>query len=341
MACILATVPDSVDDFPAFYSAAHHTSAVYSITRSETHRYFLPYLRIPTYAWMLQPVAAFSYKISREIWLGLLVAAMGFFVALWPADRKRILAALSCSVPVTLGLALGQDTIFVLLVAAVATFLWTRDRPLSAGLVIALLACKITFLPALAIPFIRSRRAAVGLALGLTVVFGVSFAIEPAWVSHYIALLRSPALDPETSKMMSLRSITSVLPFGNFVYPGGFVLLMIWMWRIAGRLAIVESVGCALAIGLIASPHCYVYDAVVLIPLFARFASFDNAPGRAAYFGLSLFPFVAVLNDWSRPMALTGSALVVVATCMVVNYCQANARQSEPFWPGFSAPAAV
>jgi hypothetical protein len=33
--------------------------------------------------------------------------------------------------------------------------------------------------------------------------------------------------------------------------------------------------------------------------------------------------------------------LVVVATCMVVNYCQANARQSEPFWPGFSAPAAV
>jgi hypothetical protein len=318
MVCAFTTKPTGVDDFPEFYSAAHHTGAVYSPAVYEVAHHFLPFVRIPSYAWMLQPVASFPYPVARAIWLLTLAAALVAFALLWPDNRKRNIMALCWSVPVAFGFALGQDSVFVLLIAALAVFLRMRNHNLAAGLVIALLAFKITFLLALAIPFLRSRRSVTGMAIGLAAQFGLSFALDPGWVGEYVAILRSPKLDLELLRMPSIRAVTSVLPFPGVLFAIGFTLLIFWLWRITARVPLAEGVSAAMAIALIAAPHCYVYDAILLIPALARRASLNTWPGRAALFGLSPFPFLAILNLGSRPIAFLGGTLLVISTCVAL-----------------------
>jgi hypothetical protein len=195
-------------------------------------------------------------------------------------------------------------------------------------LCVALLAFKITFLFALAIPFLRSRRATLGIVCGVAAQLGLSFVIEPGWVGAYVAVLRSNALDPEPLKMVSIRSLTSALPHPEIAYALGFAALMFWLWRIAANAPIVDGVAASLAIGLIAAPHCYVYDGVLLMPLLAGFASLENWPGRAALFALSPLPFLAILLGATRATALTGGALLIFCTCFVLQH-SAALRQAE------------
>jgi hypothetical protein len=326
MAAALATKSPVVDDFPAFYTAAQHPGAVYAATNSGIGGHFLPWLRIPSYAWLLQPFGALPYGVARVLWLITIAAALALFALLWRGERRPVALALCWSFPVAFGFALGQDTGFVLLIAAAAVFLWQRNRFFLAGLCVAILAFKITFLFALAIPFLRSRRAVLGIVLGVTAQLGLSFVIEPGWVGHYLAVLRSGALDPEPLKMISIRSLASALPWPEIAYALGFAALMFWLWRIAMDAPIVEGVSSSLAIALIAAPHCYVYDGVLLIPLLAKFASFGNWPGRAALFGLSPLPFLAILLGATRATALLGGALLIFCTCVVLQHSVAVRR---------------
>lgn len=320
MAAALATKSPAADDFPAFYTAAQHPGAVYATTNSGIGGHFLPWLRIPSYAWVLQPFAALPYEMARAIWLVTIAAALALFVLLWRGERRPVAIALCWSFPVAFGFALGQDTGFVLLVAAAAVLLWQQNRFFLAGLCVALLAFKITFLLALAIPFLRSRRAALGIATGVAAQLAFSFAIEPGWVGHYLTVLRENALDPEPLKMIGIRSLASVLPWPGIAFALGFAALMFWLWRIATDAPIIDGVSSSLAIALIAAPHCYVYDGVLLIPLLAKFASLENWPGRAALFALSPLPFLAVLLGTTRGVALTGGALLIFSTCVVLEH---------------------
>ncbi len=320
MAAALATKSPSVDDFPAFYTAAQHPGAVYATTNSGIGGHFLPWLRIPSYAWILQPFAALPYEIARAIWLVIIAAALALFVVLWRGERRPVALALCWSFPVAFGFALGQDTGFVLLIAAAAVLLWQRNRFFLARLCVAILAFKITFLFALAIPFLRSRRAALGIGLGVSAQLAFCFAIEPGWVGHYLAVLRANALDPEPLKMIGIRSLASALPWPGIAFALGFAALMFWLFRIAADAPIIDGVSSSLAIALIAAPHCYVYDGVLLIPLLAKFATFGNWPGRAALFALSPLPFLAILIGTTRATALLGGALLVFSTCVVLQH---------------------
>jgi len=329
MAAALATKPPAVDDFPAFYTAAQHPGAVYANTNSGMSGHFLPWLRIPSYAWMLQPFGALPYGTARVLWLIAIGVALALFALLWRGERRSIAMALCWSFPVAFGFALGQDTGFVLLIAAVAILLWLRNRFFLAGLCIAILAFKITFLFALAIPFLRSRRAAAGIGVGVAAQAGLSFAIEPGWVRHYLAVLRASALDPEPLKMIGIRSIASTLPYPRIAFALGFAALMIWLWHMVADAPIIDGVSSSLAIALIAAPHCYVYDGVLLIPLLAKFASFESWPGRAALFGLSPLPFLLILAGASRGTALLGGALLIFSTCMVLRHSVAVRRETD------------
>jgi hypothetical protein len=326
MGAALATKSPSVDDFPAFYTAAQHPGAVYATTNSGIGGHFLPWLRIPSYAWILQPFAALPYDMARMIWLVTIAVALALFVLLWRGERRPVALALCWSFPVAFGFALGQDTGFVLLIAAAAILLWQRNRFFLAGLCVAILAFKITFLFALAIPFLRSRRAAFGIALGVAAQLAFCFAIEPGWVGHYLAVLRANALDPEPLKMIGIRSLASALPWPGIAFALGFTALMFWLWRIATNAPIIDGVAASLAIALIAAPHCYVYDGVLLIPLLAKYASLGNWPGRAALFGLSPLPFLVILLGTTRSTALLGGALLVFSTCVVLQHSVASRR---------------
>ena len=340
MAAALAKKSPAVDDFPAFYTAAQHPGAVYATTNSGIGGHFLPWLRIPSYAWILQPFGALPYGFARALWLVTIAGALALFALLWRGERRPVALALCWSFPVAFGFALGQDTGFVLLIAAAAVLLWQRNRFFLAGLCVAMLAFKITFLFALAIPFLRSRRAALGIALGVAAQLGLSFLIEPRWVSHYLAVLRSGALDPEPLKMISIRSLASALPYPAIAYALGFAGLMFWLSRIAMDAPIIDSVSSSLAIALIAAPHCYVYDGVLLIPLLARCASLETWPGRAALFGLSPLPFLAILLGTTRAIPLLGVALLIFCTCVVLRHSVVIRRGEAPARQQRVCPAA-
>jgi hypothetical protein len=341
MAAALTTKSPTVDDFPAFYTAAQHPGAVYATANSGIDGHFLPWLRIPSYAWILQPFGALPYEAARVLWLITIALALALFALLWRGERRPVALALCWSFPVAFGFALGQDTGFVLLIAAAAVLLWQRNRFFLAGLCVAILAFKITFLFALAIPFLRSRRAALGIASGVAAQLGLSFAIEPGWVGQYLAVLRSSALDPEPLKMIGIRGLASALPWPGVAYAVGFAALMLWLWRIATDAPIIDGVSSSLAIALIAAPHCYVYDGVLLIPLLARFASPGNWPGRAALFGLSPLPFLAILLGATRVTALLGGALLILSTCFVLQHSVAIRRAEAPARQPGVCPAAA
>lgn len=326
MVAALALKPASVDDFPAFYKAAAHPGAIYSNEVTETAGHFLPFVRIPSYAWILQPIAALSYPLARSFWLATMVVALAAFVFLWPENRTKIAVSLCWSVPVAFGLALAQDTVMVLLISALALLLWRRNHRVATGLVIALLACKVTFLFAVAVPFLRSRRTVLAIAAGLAVQLGFSFLIQPAWLSEYIQVLRAPVYDLEPLKMLSIRAPASAMPLSGFFFAAGLIALLVWLWRIALHRPIVESISAALAIGLISAPHCYVYDGILLVPLLAKYATLKHWPGRAALFALSPLPYLAILLAGSRQMALLGNFLLIASTCAVLHYSQKQSR---------------
>jgi hypothetical protein len=338
-AAALTTKSPTADDFPAFYTAAQHPGAVYATTNSGIDGHFLPWLRIPSYAWILQPFGALPYETARVLWLITIAVALALFALLWRGERRPVALALCWSFPVAFGFALGQDTGFILLIAAAAV-LWQRNCFFLAGLCVAILAFKITFLFALAIPFLRSRRAALGIASGVAAQLGLSFAIEPGWVGHYLAVLRSSALDPEPLKMIGIRGLASALPWPAVAYALGFTALMLWLWRIAADAPIINGVSSSLAIALIAALHCYFYDGVLLIPLLARFASPQSWPGRAALFGLSPLPFLAILLGTTRVTALLGGALLILSTCVVLRQSVAIRRAVAPARQPGVCPAA-
>ena len=80
------------------------------------------------------------------------------------------------------------------------------------------------------------------------------------------------------------------------------------------------------------------YDGILLIPALARFASLKTWSGRAALFGLSPLPFLAILASGSRPIALLGSSLIVISTCVVVAYSNSTGVTGPREFPADSTP---
>jgi hypothetical protein len=113
--------------------------------------------------------------------------------------------------------------------------------------------------------------------------------------------------------MLSVRAVAAglSLPAGAFIVAS--VALYLAFWFISKRLSVADALILALPVALIASPHCYIYDAVVLVPLLARTASPDGWGGRLALIGLTPLPYLLVLSS-APPLLLAGSVTVVVST---------------------------
>jgi hypothetical protein len=314
--------PADADDFGPFYRAASLASAHRSVyadpswsPKKNAEGRFLPYLRIPSYAAALRPFAALPYEMARRVWIAALIFAVVACVRLFPVGRNRLAMALAFSFPLADALMVGQDTIFVLLIVLAAARIFSGGREFLAGLIASLLAVKMTWLPAAAMVFLeKSRRGTWGLLTGMAVQLAISFAVGGmGWPAEYLALLRNPLLDPEPGRMLSIRAVAVSLSLPAAVYPVAGVVLYLGFWFACKRLSLADGLTIALALGLIASPHCKVYDAVVLIPLFVKVASLNSWVGVLAYFGLAPVLYVVVLAG-PPPILPIGTSLVVVTT---------------------------
>ncbi len=337
-ALALTQRPDSADDFRSFYRGAQLVGTIdgayaHPMLFPDTGKrgVFLPYIRIPFHALLLKPLTALPYAKARMVWIGLIVMAFVALVPLFPGPRDKLAVALCFSMPVVYAVMLAQDIAFVVLIALAAGRLTSSGREFVAGLVASLLAIKPTYLlPAGLVFLARSRRGTYGLVLGTAIQLAVSFALGgPRWPFEYLALLRNPMFDMEPRRMLNLRAITTSLSFSTPLPAAFFMLgsiaLLCWLWVIARKMELPDALMLALPLGMLASPHSYVYDAVVAIPLLVRSASLENAKGLVALVALTPVPYMALMSE-RAPLLLAGSLTVVAATIVAAADAQANVR---------------
>jgi hypothetical protein len=313
--------PPAADDFGPFYRAASLAGEggdVYSQPSvspgRNTEGMFLPYIRFPFYAEILRPFALLPYQIARGIWIAAVFPALAACVWLFRGRRTHLVAALACSFPLMFTLIAGQDICFVVLIVLAAASIYAGGREFLAGIAASLLGIKPTYLPAAALVFLaRSRRATLGLITGTAVELAVSFAVGGrGWPAEYAELLRSPLLDVEPGRMLNVRAIMSCLQLPAVAYVIAGVALYAGFWLTARKLRVPDALMAGLAVSVIASPHCKVYDGVALIPLFVEAATLRTWTGRLALFALTPFPYLFSLMGDSR-LQLAGSSVVVLA----------------------------
>jgi hypothetical protein len=168
------TVTSASDDFPCFYRAAQlvGTPALYQAGQYDFPGFQIPYMRLPVYAKVFQPLARLTYQRARRVWTSLMVVFMASAFWLWPLKRSDAFAKIAMLVcaasPVLSCLGVGQDVGIVMLLAAVSARLLLAGRPTAAGLVASIIfAVKLTYLPAIALVFlVRSRRTLAALVAG-------------------------------------------------------------------------------------------------------------------------------------------------------------------------------
>ncbi|MGA2737052.1 MAG: glycosyltransferase family 87 protein [Bryobacteraceae bacterium] len=299
--------PADVDDFPPFYRAGRLAGSADLFVQTAFGAKSKMFLRTPFYALLLRPLGGLSYPRARFIWIGLMLAAFTLSAWLWPGPRIKIAMAMCWALPVVFALALGQDIALVMLSVAVAARLWMGGRQFAAGLVASLLAIKITLLLPVALVFLaRSRRGFAGLAAGAAAQFGLSFAIQgPAWIPEYLAAVQSPLLDQVPARMPSVRGL-----FGGAPFVAAAAAIYGWLWWIARRVTPAQALTAALPLGIIAAPHCYVYDMAAAVPLLAIAASTRTAGGMLAIVALSPAPYLLMAPE--NP-SRAGAAILVAA----------------------------
>jgi hypothetical protein len=309
MAAVLREKPD-LDDFPAFYRAAHLIGSPDLFRQDGAHAESLMFLRTPFYAWLLQPLSALPYATARLLWLALMSAALILAVWLWPGRRTQIALALCWAAPLLFALTLGQDVALVMLLVAVSARLWMSGREVAAGLTASLLALKVTFLLPVALVFLaRSRRGTLAMAAGLAAQAALSFAVQgPRWIQEYIVAVQSPKLDQVPAHMLSFRAFG-----GGIVFAIASAAVYFWIWRIGRRGSIERALTVALPLGMVAAPHSYAYDAVVAIPLLVGVASTKDWRGMLALLALSPVPYLLMITGTAGaagPALIVGTVLI-------------------------------
>ncbi len=97
----------------------------------------------------------------------------------------------------------------------------------------------------------------------------------------------------------------------------------------ARRLSFADAMTVAFPLGLIASAHGYVYDAVVLIPLFVAAASLRTWTGRLALFGLTPVPYVLILGDTPAGVFIGAACVIAAVVFATIGLYRARGAGSE------------
>jgi hypothetical protein len=320
------TVIPGADDFPCFYRAAQlvGTPGLYQVERYDFPEFQIPYMRLPVYAKVFQPLARLSYPQARTVWTGMMVVIMACAFWLWPLKPPAAIMWLACAAsPVLASLGVGQDVAIIMLLVAVSARLLAVGRASAAGLAASIVfAVKLTYLPAIAFVFlVRSRRALATLVAGCALQFGLSCWIQGGlgWLRNYARIMRAFA-DPSGAHMPVIHTVV-----------GGGVVFLIAACTIYGcLLQMIRSVPievaltAALPVAIIAAPHGYIYDFACAVPLFAYVLSLDTWAGRLAIAALTPLPYVLLTNPtFERPAA----AVLVLAVALACRQLWSMSQQ--------------
>jgi hypothetical protein len=268
----------------------------------------LEYIRPPFYAVLVWPLSKLPYRQSYLVWQILSVAALLGFILAWRAtNRDAALLACSWSLPLLLGISLGQDLTFLLLVLAVSLRIHST-RPFVAGAVLSL--CAIKFHMFLLLPVLiagqKRWRMLAGLLAGAGALTGVSFAAAGAdWPKRYLEILTMGRISPEEQLMPNFHAMLLGGPYWRVLEPLLGVMTAGAVWRAVRRVDFAYGLAAALVGGLLVSHHAYPQDCTLLIPALLVVMS------RSSHWLLN-YLCVALFTPWPYLILFRGDPLNLV-----------------------------
>ncbi len=272
-----------------------------------------PFVNPPHAALFYAPFAALDYRTAVAAWiaagLGLLALAVhrfrGAFEALSRWRFARVFGVCFLFVPTMAWLGYGQISSLTLWLYAEAYLSLRRGRDATAGLWLGCLAYKPQLAIALGVALLVAGRWRAVVAGGAcaSLWLGVGVAIDPDAMAAYLELsprlpgmIRAPGYD--VFGLHSLLGFTALLldptspewaegiaAAAALAALGGLA----WSWRRAAWIPGSEGwdlrMAATIALGLVVSPHLYLYDLMLLLLPFGILYAHRAAPGPRAVLG--------------------------------------------------------
>ena len=268
----------------------------------------VPFVRPHFYALLLSPLALFSLDTALWLWIGLHATALIGCWA-WAAGRfgpdSLILGALY--LPTPLGIAHGQDGVFMLVILIVAYHLASKGRDAAAGAVAALALMKfhITFLIPVAMVIQKRWRmlgAYCAAAAGLVAVS----AVTGGWggMLSYVELLQAKdlrRLSPSPELMVNIHSVTANFGIDQPIISAVLIgLVAAILFGAVWRAPLWRFWSAALIGSVLVGPHIFGYDAaMLLLPVWLVTAHAERCQSRilAATVAVPLLFFCSLLES--------------------------------------------
>jgi len=292
----------------------------------------LPYLNPPELAWLVLPLSWLPYSLASWIWGVVLALALGvtWYVAAPGNGRFRMmhLVAAVTLLPVFVSVLIGQASLIIVAIVAIAWWLIRRDQLWLAGAVLALIFLKpqLAFVVPLALLLAGYWRVFLSWLAVTAVLAIIAIVAVGTSVFHHVmeSLARVHGI-PGPVQMSLERQLPWPLAAAGLLLVVGIAVVVIWRWRGVGP-SIPIAIG--LLASMLVSPYVNFYD--LSAPLLAAWLILRANPPRwqqVAIVAMYAPAFVAPI--W--PL-LTLAALLVMLASMLAQP-QAAARQARPTLP--------
>jgi hypothetical protein len=332
-------------DFAQFYLVAHlpvhaiHDRAVF-VQLGETIlaplgvHYYPPFVRPAVFAFVLRPLAWFSYWQAFWIWAG--VGLLSYFASVLLLRRRFALNDMTVPFfamffPSMFGIVTGQDANTVLLLLLVSLFLLCDGRDVLGGVLLALCAYKfnlILFLPLVLL--LKARWTSLIAFLSSVSVLAVASAMLAPPLT-YLSLLRTiPAI---TIGFVPGGLHGAAIRLGNewSYFPAAAVVGALCVFLIY-KLPMLESFCVAIVASLLVTYHATWYDCTVLVLPIAMTCQRAARPVRVA-----LLLIVGLPGAW----AMGREFFQVAVELFLLAYLARGAFRAAEAATGLPAPRVV
>ncbi len=286
---------------------------------------FAAFINPPFAVILYAPFAWSSYGVGLLLWWGAGLLALALSVHLL---RRELMPASQGSIPRLLGLSFlfyptlawflyGQNTAFTLLLYTLTFVMLRRGRDFTAGLTLGLLLYKPQLAIALSVVLLIKRRwrALLGGALSAGLWLCIGFTLSPAAMWEFVRL--APVL-PEFGRAWIIHNwgLNSFFGFSSLLLDGfwraganlltagltiaGLITIVVWWWREAGWRPGTRDwdfkIAATVAMGLLISPHLFLYDLMLLLlPLAILWSHYPRGTGDRPLDGGALLAWTAAL----------------------------------------------
>lgn len=278
----------------------------------------VPFVRLPFYALLLAPLALLPFQTAFWAWLALQSAVL---VICWIWAFRRwgpdALVFGALYLPTALGIAHGQDCVFMLAIAIAVYALADRKKEFQSGaaLGLGLIKFHLFLLWPFALLIQKRWRMLAGACAAAAGELLVSLLLAgPGGLAEYFQLLRKKDiehLNPSPELTITVHGLAINFGIDNLMARGLLVALVVLLVAMACRNApLWKWIAAASAGSLLVAPHVYGYDAgLLLLGLWlAIFVCTDKATRIAATLVTTPIPYLMTLagSPWAAatPLAL-------------------------------------